>query len=114
MESRACGEAGNGSEPMINESFDKPAAITAQGWYLMDQGKVLEREFSFNSFQEAFGFMTQVALIAENLNHHPDWHNVYHLVTIKLTTHDVDGLSKTDLKMARKINEAYEAYGHPL
>jgi 4a-hydroxytetrahydrobiopterin dehydratase len=99
---------------MINESFDKPAAITAQGWYLMNDGKVLEREFTFNSFQEAFGFMTQVALIAENLNHHPDWHNVYHLVTIKLTTHDVDGLSKLDLKMAKRINEVYAIWGRHL
>ncbi len=95
---------------MSNGSFDKPAAIAAQGWHLMNEGKVLEREFSFNSFQQAFGFMSQVALIAENLSHHPEWHNVYHLVTIKLTTHDINGLSKLDLKMARLINDVYDDY----
>ncbi len=66
----------------------------------------LSREFSFKDFNQAWGFMSQVALIAEKMNHHPDWFNVYSRVNIKLTTHDSGGVTKLDLELALKINEA--------
>jgi len=78
------------------------SAISAlEGWKLAD-GK-LHKTFQFDDFVEAFGFMTQVAIVAEKMNHHPEWFNVYNKVTIDLTTHDVGGISQLDLDLANKI-----------
>ncbi len=73
------------------------------GWAL--QGGKLVRDFRFSTFVEAFGFMSRVALLAERLNHHPDWSNVYNRVSIALHTHDLGGLSTWDVELARQINE---------
>src|SRR4030065_1324639 len=73
-----------------------------RGWSLVN-GK-LHKEFKFRSFVEAFGFMTKVALIAEGMNHHPEWFNVYNKVTIDLTTHDIGGISNYDFEFASKID----------
>ncbi len=73
------------------------------GWSL-DQGK-LHREFGFADFNEAFGFMTRAALIAEAMNHHPEWFNVYNRVVVDLSTHDVDGISESDLELAARMNK---------
>lgn len=73
------------------------------GWELTD-GK-LQRTFTFDNFVQAFGFMTSVALLAESMDHHPDWSNVYHRVTIGLNTHDVGGISQLDFELAKKIND---------
>ena len=67
----------------------------------------LKREFSFKNFIEAFGFMTQVAIISESMNHHPNWMNVYNNVKVELSTHDLCGLSDLDIKLAKAINEIY-------
>jgi 4a-hydroxytetrahydrobiopterin dehydratase len=64
------------------------------------------RELRFGDFAEAFGFMTEIAVVAEAMNHHPEWSNVYQRVTIELRTHDVDGVSALDLALARRIDEA--------
>ncbi len=64
----------------------------------------LRKRWQFSNFVEAFGFMTRVALIAEAMNHHPEWSNVYSTVTIELTTHDVNGLSHKDVQLAKAIN----------
>lgn len=63
------------------------------------------REFKFANFLEAFGFMTQVAMLAESMDHHPEWSNVYNRVKICLTTHDVDGLSERDFVLAENIDK---------
>lgn len=73
------------------------------GWSLRADGKAIEREFRFGDFNEAFGFMTRVALYADKVDHHPEWFNVYNRVEITLTTHDADGLSQRDADMARAI-----------
>jgi 4a-hydroxytetrahydrobiopterin dehydratase len=73
------------------------------GWELVE-GK-LHKMFRFASFVQAFGFMTSVALVAEAMNHHPDWSNVYNRVTIDLNTHDVGGISALDFTLARRIDE---------
>ena len=67
----------------------------------------LERDFTFKSFVAAFGFMSQVALEAEKLNHHPQWTNVYNKVNVVLSTHDLNGISHLDLKLAQKINKIF-------
>lgn len=72
-------------------------------WSIKDEK--LHRVFVFKNFVEAFGFMTQVALYAEKLNHHPEWSNVYKTVTINLTTHDVQGISELDFKLAMHIDK---------
>ena len=73
-----------------------------QGWTIED-GK-LHKEFQFDTFVTAFGFMTQLALVAESLNHHPEWFNVYNRVTIDLTTHDAGGISELDFQWAKQAN----------
>ena len=64
----------------------------------------LKRTLIFRNFREAFGFMTQVALLAEASNHHPDWRNVYNRVTIQLSTHDAGGITGKDIKLAGQID----------
>ena len=73
-----------------------------KGWDVSD-GK-LQKTFTFESFVSAFGFMSSVALIAESMNHHPDWSNVYNRVTIGLNTHDAGGISDLDFTLAKKID----------
>ncbi|WP_296415950.1 4a-hydroxytetrahydrobiopterin dehydratase [Vulcanococcus sp. DEBay_Sum29NL08_54] len=72
------------------------------GWSLVD-GK-LHRELVFADFNEAFGFMSRVALIAEAMGHHPEWRNVWNRVVVDLTTHDTGGLSNLDRQLAQRIN----------
>ncbi len=76
------------------------------GWDLVD-GK-LHREFAFADFVEAFGFMARMAIVAEKLNHHPEWSNVWNRVTVDLTTHDVGGLSTLDFEFAAQANARAE------
>ena len=77
------------------------------GWGL-DQDK-LYREFVFSSFNEAFGFMSRVALAAETANHHPEWFNVYNRVRVHLTTHDAGGITQRDLDLAARMSEFADA-----
>jgi 4a-hydroxytetrahydrobiopterin dehydratase len=78
------------------------ALQSLHGWDLTN-GK-LHREFQFGDFTEAFGFMSRVALLAERLNHHPEWCNVYGRVVIDLVTHDAGGISLLDIEFARTVN----------
>ena len=73
-------------------------------WMLEEGGAAVTRSFRFKDFNEAFGFMARVALIAEKADHHPEWSNVYNRVEIRLTTHDAGGLSKRDIAMAQAID----------
>lgn len=72
-------------------------------WVLRADGLAIERKLAFADFNAAFGFMTRVAMEAENRDHHPEWFNVYNRVEITLTTHDAGGLSERDITMARFI-----------
>ena len=72
------------------------------GWRVADAG--LHREFTFADFSEAFGFMTRVALVAERLNHHPDWSNSWNRVSITITSHDLGGVSDQCVDFATRVN----------
>ena len=72
------------------------------GWTV--ENEKLHKEFQFDSFVEAFGFMASVALVAESMNHHPEWFNVYNRVTVDLATHDAGGISALDFELAKKID----------
>jgi 4a-hydroxytetrahydrobiopterin dehydratase len=73
-------------------------------WTLEEGDAAITRCFRFRDFNEAFAFMTRVALLAEKADHHPEWSNVYNRVDVRLTTHDAGGLSKRDVAMARAID----------
>jgi 4a-hydroxytetrahydrobiopterin dehydratase len=79
------------------------------GWSIVD-GK-LTRDFHFGDFVAAFGFMTRSALVAERMNHHPEWFNVYNRVEVALTTHDAGGITTLDLELARAMNELAASSG---
>ena len=77
-------------------------------WRFHDQrGGLITRRFSFADFTAAFGFMAQLALVAERMNHHPEWSNVYSRVEITLTTHDAPGLTAADIELARAADRAF-------
>ncbi|AXR06916.1 4a-hydroxytetrahydrobiopterin dehydratase [Salinimonas sediminis] len=71
------------------------------------KGDTLQKTFTFKSFIRAFGWMSQIAIWAEKLNHHPQWYNVYNKVEVTLTTHDVNGLSERDFSLAEKMDKFY-------
>ncbi len=73
------------------------------GW--TENHQKLHRQIEFADFAEAFGFMASVALVAERMNHHPEWSNVWNRVSIDLSTHDVDGISELDFALAEAINK---------
>jgi len=70
------------------------------------QNEKLFREFVFKDFKEAFAFMQRVAVLAEEMDHHPEWSNVYNKVNIALTTHDARGITKLDFELAEKVDKA--------
>ncbi|GGP23122.1 4a-hydroxytetrahydrobiopterin dehydratase [Silvimonas iriomotensis] len=75
------------------------------GWQNAKNQDAICRNFKFKDFNAAFGFMTRVALKAEQMNHHPEWFNVYNRVEVTLTTHDAKGVSALDIEMARFMDE---------
>ena len=82
------------------------AALAAlPDWTLRDDGLAISRRFKFADFSQAFAFMTRVALLAEKVDHHPEWSNVWNRVDVTLTTHDAHGLSERDVMMAKAIGE---------
>jgi 4a-hydroxytetrahydrobiopterin dehydratase len=76
------------------------------GWRAEEGRDALTKTFVFQDFVEAFGFMTKVALIAERMDHHPEWSNVYKTVNVLLTTHDAGGLTAKDVTLARAMDQA--------
>lgn len=85
----------------------KAALARLPGWQSMEGARdAIQRTFRFKDFNEAFGFMTRVALRADQLDHHPEWFNVYNRVDVILTTHDADGVTELDVTLASFIDEA--------
>ncbi|WP_326525375.1 4a-hydroxytetrahydrobiopterin dehydratase [Sphingomonas sp.] len=92
---------------MIEQLSEAERADALDGlaeWDYDDGRDAISRSFTFDSFSEAFAFMTQVALMAEKADHHPEWSNVYNRVDIVLTTHDAGGLSTRDVDLAQRID----------
>lgn len=80
------------------------ALVTLTGWKLADGREAITKRFVFRDFNEAFGWMTRVALVAEKMDHHPEWSNVYRTVEVTLATHDAGGLTELDVKLARAMD----------
>ena len=85
------------SEEDINEKLQG-----LPGWSISN-GK-LHKEFTFETFNQAFGFMTRAAMEIEKMNHHPEWLNIYNRLTVELTTHDAGGITQNDINLARILN----------
>jgi len=89
---------------MAVEKLSDPARVEAlaglPNWSDVEGRDAIQRTFEFRNFNEAFGFMTRIALIAEKMNHHPEWFNVWNRVEVTLSTHDAGGLSELDVRMA--------------
>ncbi|CAH1117345.1 unnamed protein product [Phaedon cochleariae] len=83
------------------------AAILGKGWSLVENRDAIYKEFLFKDFNQAFGFMSRVALLAEKMDHHPEWFNVYNKVQVTLSSHDVSGLSGRDVKLANFMEELF-------
>ena len=91
----------------LSESERQSLLPALKDWTPAKNRDGIERTFMFGSFVQAFGFMTQVALLAEKHDHHPEWFNVYNKVNILLSTHDCDGLSKRDTDLAKLIDDVF-------
>ena len=88
----------------LDESARAGLRAALPGWAPVDGRDAIRREFRFADFNEAWGFMCRVALLAEARDHHPEWSNVYNKVEVVLTTHDAGGLSERDVGLARAID----------
>lgn len=96
---------------MDKDSLQARVRAELPAWrYSAERGGLIVREFAFGDFVQAFAFMTELALIAEKRDHHPEWANVYNRVTITLTTHDVGGLSMKDIELALAADRAHARY----
>ena len=80
------------------------ASLFLTGWSLLDCRDAITKEYKFRSFIYAFGWMSSIAIVAEKMNHHPEWSNVYSNVNVILTTHSENGLTELDLDLARKMD----------
>lgn len=84
------------------------ALVSLPGWRADESAIAISRKFEFADFAAAFAFMTSVAHVAEEMNHHPDWRNVFNRVEVTLTTHDAGGITRRDLELARRMNDLAE------
>lgn len=89
----------------LDETERATSLAGLDGWTQATDRDAIEKTFTFKDFNEAFGFMARCALVAEKLNHHPEWFNVYKTVKVTLTTHDAGGLSELDVKLAKAMDK---------
>lgn len=84
---------------------ERQAALgSLDGWSAVDGRDAIQKTFKFKDFNEAFGFMARVALVAEKMDHHPEWRNVWNTVEVVLSTHDAGGLTQRDIDLAGAMN----------
>ena len=95
------------AQALTGEALEQ-ALAGLQGWQRQDQGQdgAIRKSFRFDGFREAFAFMARVAVYADTVDHHPEWFNVYGRVDVTLTSHDVGGVTKRDLALARFMDKA--------
>ena len=93
----------------LTGSTRKSALAKLDGWSEVEGRDAISKKFAFKDFNEAFGFMARVALIAEKLDHHPEWFNVYNKVEVTLATHDAGGVTERDVKLAQAMDRLAKA-----
>jgi 4a-hydroxytetrahydrobiopterin dehydratase len=81
------------------------ALATLAGWTMVEGRAAISKRFTFKDFNQAFGWMTRVALVAEKMDHHPEWFNVYKTVDVTLATHDAGGVTKLDITLAKAMDQ---------
>ena len=92
----------------LSDVARKAALASLEGWTEVNGRDAISRKFTFKDFNEAFGFMARAALIAEKLDHHPEWFNVYNRVEVTLATHDAGGVTERDVMLAEAMNRLAE------
>jgi 4a-hydroxytetrahydrobiopterin dehydratase len=105
METR---EVASMAEKLIGNAR-KSALAKLHGWSEVKNRDAITRQFTFSDFNEAFGFMARAALVAEKLDHHPEWFNVYNKVEVTLATHDAGGVTERDIKLAQAMDRLAKA-----
>lgn len=93
----------------LTETQRDEALAGLSGWSKAPERDAITKTYKFRNFNEAFGWMSRVALMAERMDHHPEWFNVYRTVEVTLTTHDAGGVTEQDLKLARFMDRAVGA-----
>lgn len=88
----------------LNDAERSAALAELAGWSPVSGREAITKQFKFGNFSEAFGFMTRVALLAERLDHHPEWSNVWNRVDVTLATHDAGGLTRRDVELAKAMD----------
>src|SRR5262245_6784297 len=96
---------------LLSTEARKAALNELPGWVEVDGRAAIGRSFVFKDFNEAFGFMTRIALVAEKSDHHPEWRNVYKTVEVVLATHDAGGVTALDVALAKAMNAAARQLG---
>lgn len=96
------------AKPIKLTDTERVELTNLKDWKLVSNRDAIIKTYTFPSFIDCFGFMTQVAIVAEKMDHHPEWFNVYNRVEITLSTHDCGGLSKLDISLAKSIDRIYE------
>ena len=95
----------------LSEDARKAAVEALSGWSDVAGREAIARTFIFRDFNEAFGFMARVALVAEKNDHHPEWRNVYKTVEVVLTTHDASGVTERDIRLAKAMDAIARQFG---
>lgn len=88
----------------LNDEERKAALAALPRWGMVAGREAIRRQFTFADFNQAFGFMTRAALVAERMNHHPEWSNVWNRVDVTLATHDAGGLTELDIELAKAMD----------
>lgn len=101
----SCAGSRSDMAKLLTTDERRAALALLEGWQESEHGKALAKSFRFKSFNAAFAFMTRVALMAEKMDHHPEWTNVYNRVEVKLSTHSAGGVTELDIKLAKKMDE---------
>jgi 4a-hydroxytetrahydrobiopterin dehydratase len=96
---------------LLSAEARKAALEALSGWSGLEGRDAITRVFTFRDFNEAFGFMTRVALIAEKNDHHPEWRNVYKTVEVVLATHDAGGVTERDIRLAKAMDAIARPFG---
>jgi 4a-hydroxytetrahydrobiopterin dehydratase len=96
----------------LNPSERAELLPALDGWSLVEDRDAIHKRFVFEDFNAAFGWMTRVALVAEQMNHHPEWFNVYRNVDVTLSTHDAKGLTRRDIELAQRMDQFAASFTH--